>query len=212
MSQRALLSLPSWCFCLSSIWTYWRYKVCGLGWDHKHVHVVGCAHSPVISPGEAATIFTGCIYTFCHPFVFALRRHFCFFEHLFCSSWQAAPHLSKTCEKWLAPLICEGRLHFLLVTKGVLDRTKSESLSYITFSSHTILFTGSASLVWSVTESAVEGGLTLCLAWGVLHPRCTFFINTGFMKSLFSGNTSNKVISGKKKRTRNERFHSGSVI
>lgn len=94
-----------------------------------------------------------CIYTYCHPFVFAVEHHFCSSRaSFFCSLWQAAPRLSETCEKWLAPLICEGRLHFPLVTKGVLHRTKTESLSYITFSSHTILFTRFTSLVWFVTE------------------------------------------------------------
>lgn len=92
-----------------------------------------------------------------------------FFRHPFCSLWQAAPRLSETCEKRLAPRICEGRLHFPLPTKGLLHRTKSESLSYIAFSSHTILFTRFASLVHSVTESAVGGSLTLCLAWIVLQ-------------------------------------------
>lgn len=171
--------------------------------------VVACARSPVIPSEIAVTIFIGCIYTYCHPFVFAAQHHFCFvfFKHLFCSLWQAAPRLSKTCEKWLAPLICEGRLHFPLVTKGVLWRTKSESLSYITFSSHTILFTRSTPLVWSVTESAVGGSLTLCLAWGVLHPRRTFFINIGFIKGLFSGN----ACFGKEGHTI-KFFHSGSVI
>lgn len=131
-----------------------------------------------------------CIYTYCHPFVFAVEHHFCSsrasFLFIFSSLWQAAPRLSKTCEKWLAPLICEGRLHFPLVTKGVLHRTKTESLSYITFSSHTILFTRFTSLVRSVTERAARGIPTLCLALGVQHLRRTFFRNAGFIKGWFS--------------------------
>lgn len=34
------VSVKTLCFCLSSIWTYWRYNVSGVRWDRKHVS--GC--------------------------------------------------------------------------------------------------------------------------------------------------------------------------
>lgn len=37
-----------------------------------------CAHSPVISAEVAVTMFTGCIYTYCHPFVLAAQHHLFF--------------------------------------------------------------------------------------------------------------------------------------
>lgn len=140
-----------------------------------------------------------CIYTYCHPFVFAVEHHFCSSRASFFVLYDRLLRVSARPVKndWLHWYV-KADFIFRWWQRECSTEQRPRAWATSHFLPTQFYSLDSRHLYGLSQRGAVRGIPTLCLALGVLHLRHTFFMNTGFIKGWFSGNIWNKVLYGKK--------------